>query len=221
MKREHIDLIENYLDQQGLTFKPLREEMKDHLIGDLEAQMENGISFEKAWKLITGEIPNYHFKNIQKEIMETLDKKFSLSRGLTYLSLVLIIILVIFKILHLSLSGILLLAAFGSIGASLFSGAVFSLYPFKNKKESLLLLGAIIGIELFLLSFFTQILHLPGFIPLRNTSVIMLLIFFPVITLYLGPSGLIFFFKQPLPKVYLIMVIAYYMWEYPIALGLY
>jgi hypothetical protein len=41
----------------------------------------------------------------------------------------------------------------------------------------------------------------------------------PVLLILL--SGLIFFFKQPLPKVYLTMVIAYYMWEYPITLGFY
>ena len=75
VKREHIDLIEHYLDQQGLTFKPLREEMKDHLIGDLEAQIENGVCLEKAWELITGEIPNHHFKNLQQEVMDTLRRK--------------------------------------------------------------------------------------------------------------------------------------------------
>ena len=185
----HLNQIQQYLDQQGLTFKPLREEMMDHLIGDLEAQILDGVSFDHAWEHITGEIPDRHFKDIQKEVMETINKKFSLSRGLTYLSLVLIVTMVIFKVLHLSLSAIILLAAFGSIGASLFAGTIFGLYPFKNKVESLLLLGAVIGIELFLLSFFTQIKHLPGFIPLRNASILMLLIFFPVITLYMGKKG--------------------------------
>jgi len=189
MKREHIDLIENYLDQQGLTFKPLRVEMKDHLIGDLEAQIENGVSFEKAWELITGEIPNHHFKNLQQEVMDTLNKKFNPSRAFSYLSLILIFTLVLFKILHFPLLGILLLATFGSIGATLFSGAVFSLYPFKNKKESLLLLGVVIGIGLFLLSFFAQIKGLPGVAPLRTTSVVILLILFPTIILYLGQKG--------------------------------
>lgn len=186
LEKKHLVQIQSYLDQQGLTFKPLREEMTDHLMGDLQAHISNGLPFDEAWVQITGEIPDKHLKNIQQEVMETINKKFSLSRGFTYLSLVLISAMIIFKIFHMSLSAILLLAAFGSIGASLFVGTVFSLYPFKNKIESMLLLGAVIGIELFLLSFFTQIKHLPGFIALRNTSVLMLLIFFPLIALYLG-----------------------------------
>lgn len=52
-----------------------------------------------------------------------------------------------------------------------------------------------------------------------NSQYVQIAFNIPVLLILL--SGLIFFIKQPLPKVYLIMVIAYYMWEYPIALGLY
>ena len=186
---EELEIINQYLDQQGLTFKPLREEMLDHMLGDLNNKISNGASFEEAWNNIISEIPENHFESLQSEIMETINKKFNISKGLSYLSLVLILTMVLFKMMHLSMSGILLLITFATIGASLFFGSIHGLYPFKHKKESLLLMGAVVGIEVFLLSFGFQVLHLPGFSILRFTSVMLLLIFYPGITWYLFKKG--------------------------------
>ena len=187
--QKELTIVNQYLDQQGLTFKPLREEMLDHILKDIHSKISDGASFEEAWSNIISEIPENHFESMQSEIMETITKKFNISKGLSYLSLVLILTMVLFKVMHLSMSGILLLITFGTIGASLFFGSIHGLYPFKHKKESFLLMGAIVGIEIFLLSFGFQVLHLPGFSILRFASVLLLMFFFPGITWYLFKKG--------------------------------
>ncbi len=190
LKPEELLLINQYLDRQGLTFKPLREEMFDHIIDDINGKINQGASFEEAWSNITGEIPEDHFKTMQKEVMETINKKFTLPKGLSYLSLLLILTMVTFKVMHLSLSGILLLITFGTIGASLFFGTLYGLYPFKDKTESILLIGTLVGVEIFLLSFGLQVLHiLAPYSILRVVSIILLLIFYPAVTWHLSRSS--------------------------------
>ena len=188
LSNEHLSKVEKYLDQHGLTFQPLRDELTDHLIQDLETRLEQGNSFDEAWGRIKGNIPEHHFKTLQKEIMETIDRRLNLSRGFTYLSLVLLFIMVVFKLLHFSLSGILLLAAFGAMIASLLTGSLSGVYHYKEKKGAFMVFGAVVGIMLFLVSFSFQILHLPGFEGLRIISVILLILFFPGLIVYFGTN---------------------------------
>ena len=92
INQEYIKKIETYLDHQGLTFVPLREEMIDHLIGDLENHIEQGESFDEAWSIISNDIPENHFITLQKETMEAINKRFNISKGFTYLSIFLLTI---------------------------------------------------------------------------------------------------------------------------------
>src|SRR5687768_17085488 len=111
--------IREYLEQQGLFFQPLQDEMLDHLSCDLELRMLEGYSFDKAWHEVTSDIGNNHFQNIQKEIMETIDKRFTWSQGLSFLALGLLLISMLFKVLHLQLAGEILILSFVFIAAAL------------------------------------------------------------------------------------------------------
>ncbi len=184
LNKKHLNKIEKYLDRQGLSFQPLRDEMMDHLIEDLENHMQQGNSFDEAWQLIMSHIPDNHFKTLQNEIMEIINKRFSLSEGFTYLSLLLLFTMAVFKLLHFPLSGILLLASFGAIAASLLTGVLSGLYLYKDKKGSLMALGVVLAVILFLVSFAFQVLKLPGLMELRTISVAGLILFFPGLTIY-------------------------------------
>ena len=188
LSNEDLSKVEKYLDQHGLTFKPLIDELMDHLIEDLENRLEQGNSFDEAWDRIKVNIPEYHFKTLQKEIMETIDRRFNLSRGFTYLSLVLLFVMIVIKLLNLSLSGILLLAMFGAMIASLLTGSLLGIYHYKEKRGAFMVFGVVVGITLFLVSFSFQILHLPGFERIKIISVVLLILFFPGLIVYFGTN---------------------------------
>ncbi|MDN5211595.1 hypothetical protein QQ020_06020 [Fulvivirgaceae bacterium BMA12] len=186
LNKKHLSKIENYLDRQGLSFQPLRDEMMDHLIEDLENHMAQGNSFDEAWHLIMGKIPDNHFITLQKETVEIINKRFNLSRGFTYVSLILLFTAAIFKQLHFPFSGILLLTSFGAIAASLITGTLSGFLLHKEKEGKWMILGVISGAILFLISYGFQILKLPGFEELRLISIILLILFFPGLTIYFG-----------------------------------
>ena len=189
LSREQLREVEKYLDGQGLTLQPLRDEMIDHLIGDLEARLEQGAAFEVAWDQIKTSIPNDHLKTVQKEIMETIDNRILLPRVFAYLSLVLLLTSTVFKLLHFPLSGVLLLAAFGAIIAALLTSSLIGIFHYREKKGAYMVLGAIVGVALFMVSYSFQILHLPGFAALRTVSVVLFVLFFPGLAFYVGAKS--------------------------------
>ncbi|MGI9541608.1 MAG: hypothetical protein ACR2MX_00030 [Cyclobacteriaceae bacterium] len=188
LNQEQLVKIEDYLDQQGLTFKPLRDEMADHLIEDLKTHIDKGNSFDEAWNLVLNNIPDHHFKTIQRKVMEAIDKRFIVVKGFTYLSLIMLLTIAIFKLVHLPLIGILWLVSVAAMAASLLSGTLLGLYLNKEKKGGLVVLGVVAGIVLYLISFGLNVLHLPPYIGLRTISVIFLILLFSSLTIYFGTN---------------------------------
>ena len=92
-----------YLEGAGLSFQPLLNEMLDHIVTDIEVKMEGGDSFDKAFTSVITEIPQNHFIHIQQETMETIKKRFTISRTFTFLFLGLVILGSLFKFFHLVL----------------------------------------------------------------------------------------------------------------------
>ena len=76
--------LRNFLAGQGITFDPLLEEMIDHLSSDVEERMEKGLSFEEALRQAKNEIPYNQLQAIQYETMETINKRFTISRTLSF-----------------------------------------------------------------------------------------------------------------------------------------
>ena len=179
-----IATVQKFLDLQGLTFKPLREELMDHLLEDLNLQISQGKSFPEAWASITDQIPEHHFTTIQSETMEAIQKKISRSRVFSVLSLFLLALSSIFKVLHLPGAAILLVASMVSIAISFVISSISGIRMYRNKKGGTILLLTVAGILLFFLSWMLQILNMPGGIPLRFVGVFLLLILFPALTIY-------------------------------------
>ena len=184
LSRQQRLAIEAYLNEQKLTFLPLRNEILDHLMSDLESHIDRGCSFEEAWPMILGKIPAGHFNHLQTETMETIDKKFNASRGFTILALVLLLAASMFKLLHLQYSVILLFASAGVMVAALVTGAISGARLHKQKKGRLMLTAVVLGVVLFLVSWCMQVLQLPGSGLLRMVSAPFLIFLFPALTIY-------------------------------------
>ena len=188
---EQKQRIREYLEQQGLSFQPLQDEMVDHLSCDLEVRMSGGDSFEKAWREVTGEIRDNHFQYIQAEIMETIDKRFTWSQGLSFLALGLLLISSIFKILHLPFAGELLILSFIFIAAALLTTSLSGVFLNRGKRGAARVLSMIGGIIIMLLGYAFKLLHMPGADQLILLAVAVLIISFLANTLhvYRNSSG--------------------------------
>lgn len=153
--------IREYLAEQGLSFKPLQDEMADHLICDIELLMVEGYSFDKAWHQITGEISENHFQHIQREVMETINKRFTWSQGLSYLALGLLLVSMLFKVLKLPLVGELLLLSFALIAAALLTTSLSGVFMNRGKQGAARVFSMIAGIIILLVGYAFKLLHLP------------------------------------------------------------
>ncbi|HYC85592.1 MAG TPA: hypothetical protein VEB86_10235 [Chryseosolibacter sp.] len=175
LTEEQRTRLTEFLLGSGLTFKPLRDEMLDHVSCDLEVRMDKGLSFEQAWSSTIAEIPDNHFQQIQKETMETIDKRFSLSTPFSYLALGLLFVSTTLKIMHFPGAGELLLLSFAGIAISLLTGSLTGIKLNKEKKGGMRVMAVVVGVLFMMAGYGFKILHLPGADQLIAFSVVVLI----------------------------------------------
>ncbi|MFY0627180.1 MAG: hypothetical protein JXR07_12845 [Reichenbachiella sp.] len=184
MKNKDLLEVEDYLSDQGITFEPLRSELMDHLVSDLENRLEKEMSFEQAWRIVQKEIPENHLKNLEKETMEVLKFKFNIVKVLANFSIGFLILGALFKLLHLQFAGELMVSFFVCSAITILAGAVQSTFHYKEKKGR-----AVMYLMAFLLLSFVsflifRLLHWPGGVQLQFFSVISLATLLPAISVY-------------------------------------
>ncbi len=162
LTKEQWNELRIFLEQKGLSFKPLSDEMLDHISCDLEERMDHGHTFQDAWHKSIAGLPENHFQLIQQDVMETINKRFPLSKGFSFIAIGLLFISTLFKILHLQFAGELLLLSFAFIAAALLTTSISGIFLTKDKKGSRLVLAEIVSILVLLIGFSFKILHLPG-----------------------------------------------------------
>lgn len=175
INEEQRTIIRDLLILRGLTFKPLQEEMLDHICCDVEERIAEGSSFDDALRSTMIDIPENHFKRMQKNTMDTINKRFALSQWLSYAALGFLFCSVIFKLLHLQFAGELLLLSFGLIAAALLTSTMSGIYMNREKRGAQRVLAIVIGVIILLVGYGFKILHLPGADPIVVLSVIVLL----------------------------------------------
>ncbi|MEJ7646644.1 MAG: hypothetical protein WKF87_18750 [Chryseolinea sp.] len=150
------------LFQSGLTFEPLLDEIIDHVACDLEDQIQQGQTFELALEQLITQLPEKHFQTIQLETMETIGKRFTLSRSLSFAAVGLFFVSIIFKLMHLQYSEQLLLVSFGLTGAALMVGSLSGINTYTEKKGVVRILAVIASILLLMVAYSFKMLHLRG-----------------------------------------------------------
>jgi len=181
--------VRNFLSGQGLTFSPLLEEMLDHVSSDIEERMRQGLSFDEACLQMQNDIPENHLQTIQIETMETINKRFSISRSLSILALALMFAGITFKILHYPGASELLMFSFAAMAGSFLSGTVSGIYFHKEKKGAARVLSIVAGTILLLIGYTFKIMHWPGADQLVILGVSVSFISFLFNTLYIFRSS--------------------------------
>lgn len=176
LSAEERNSLRQYLSSEGLTFKPLLDDMVDHFACTLEEKMQSGMRFADAFEQTKSEIPTDHFNKLQQETMETIDKRYNVARGLSWLTLGMLLGATIFKLLHLRGASELLIASFIMLAASLLSGSLSGILRNRDKKGALRLLALVAGVILLLAGFTFTVLHLPGNTGLTFIAVIIVIV---------------------------------------------
>lgn len=154
--------IRNFLRNQGLTFEPLAEELLDHIASDIEERIDNGLTFENALLETQNEIPEHHLHTLQLETMETINKRFTISRSFSIISLGLLFTGTIFKVMHLAGASQILLLSFVAMAGGLLSSTVWGIYNHKEKRGAGRILSVVVGTILLMIGYGFKVLHWPG-----------------------------------------------------------
>lgn len=162
LTEEQRHQVRNFLANEGLTFGPLLEEMLDHVSSDLEERVEHGLNFDEALSELKKTIPENHFVTIQIETMETINKRFSISRILSMAALALMFGGLIFKILHLAGASELLILSFAAMAASFFSATVSGIYFNREKQGAFRLVSILTGTLLLMTGYAFRLMHWSG-----------------------------------------------------------
>ena len=196
-----IQEIEEYLAKGGLTFSPLKEELLDHVISDMDSRLEEGQDYERAWNEIKKELPTNHLKHIEKETMETFKSKMNLTNILVGISGAALIIGALLKLLHLPGAGIVMIAFLFLTALVLLYESTRSIYVYREKKGALTLIVATLAVIAHIASICFKIMHLPGATLLMYGSVISVATIFPLMSVYF------YFSRQKLRDHLLILLV--------------
>jgi len=127
LTEKEIDRISSDIDQQGLTYTLLKDELLDHICCDIEAEMENGLTFNEAYRKVKGRMGKKRIRQIQDETLYLISKKYRRMKKLMYVLGVAVPIMImaalIFKLMHWPGAGVL-------ISGALFTAAIFFLPVF-------------------------------------------------------------------------------------------
>jgi hypothetical protein len=182
--------LRDYLASQGLTFLPLLDELTDHIACDIEERVNGGTRYDDAWRQAISELPKDHFKSIQQETMETINRRFNLSKVFTYVALSALLLGTVFKTFHLQGTSTLVFISFFALAAALIASSFSGVYLNRQKKGAINILGVVAGTILFIAGYGFKVFHLPGADQLVVAATIVSLAFMAINTVYVYKRAL-------------------------------
>jgi len=167
---QEIEQISLDIDQQGLTFTPLKNELLDHICCQVEEEMEHGMTFNGAYRKVQEAMGKKRIRQIQDETLTFISKKYRrMKRTMYALGVAAPIILIsaaIFKIFHWPGAGMLITVAL--IITGIFFLPVFVMVRIRDTRRQdepvpvgLYLTGMIAGILTIVGTLF-KVQHWPG-----------------------------------------------------------
>lgn len=163
----HIDQITQDVVKQEIGFSHLFHDLVDHICCDVEYHMQQGMSFEDAYKAVKAKIGNRGLKKIQEDTLFEVDTKYRNMKKLMKISGVAGTILLgfaaIFKINHWPFAGMMItLGAFVLSFLFLPSALIVLWKETKSQKKLILFISAFIAGVLFIIGMLFKIQHWPG-----------------------------------------------------------
>jgi len=181
-----IEILNREIDKQGLTYTQLQKELLDHLCCDIEAKMEEGVEFLKAYEEVRQRLEKNRIQEIQEETLLLINQKYRMMKKFMYIlgtiAPSLLIIGAIFKLQH--WPGASVLIVLGSFLLAAVYLPVFAMVSMRDTRKrekkvnkTLYVAGVITGF-IFITGVLFKIMHWPGAGVALTVSVLLTVAFF-------------------------------------------
>ena len=162
----HIDQITRDINREEISFSHLLEDLIDHVCCDVEYEMQRGMDFSEAYKIVKQKMGPHRLKEIQKETLYLVDTKYRNMKNLMKISGIAGTIMfgfaAMFKIQHWPLAGVLMsLGALTLVFAFLPSALSVLWKETHNTKRLLLFISAFLAGACFISGTLFKIQHWP------------------------------------------------------------
>ncbi|MCK5066135.1 MAG: hypothetical protein KAR16_01790 [Bacteroidales bacterium] len=187
-----IEILNREIDKQGLTYTQLQKELLDHLCCDIEAKMDEGIEFLKAYEEIRKRLEDNRIQEIQEETLLLINQKYRMMKKFMYIlgsiAPSLLIVGAVFKLQHWPGANVLIVLGSFLLGAVYLP--VFAMVSIRDtrKREKrvnmpMYVVGVITGF-IFITGVLFKIMHWPGAgVALTFSVLITVAVFIPVLVI--------------------------------------
>ena len=193
LSERELEILNREIDKQGLTYTQLQKELLDHLCCDIEAKMEEGVEFLKAYEEVRQRLEKNRIQEIQEETLLLINQKYRMMKKFMYIlgtiAPSLLILGAIFKLQHWPGASVLIVLGSFLLGAVYLP--VFAMVSMRDtrKKEkqvnkTLYVTGVITGF-IFITGVLFKIMHWPGAGVALTVSVLLtVVVFIPVLVVH-------------------------------------
>jgi len=137
LTNKELAFLSEEIDKQGLTYTQLQKELLDHLCCDIEARMDEGIEFLKAFEEVSQRLENERIQQIQEETLLLINQKYRMMKRFMYIlgtiAPSLLIIGAIFKLNHWPGAGVLI--TLGTVLLAAVYLPVFAMVSIRDTRE--------------------------------------------------------------------------------------
>jgi len=187
---KEIHILSQEIEKQGLTYTLLQNELLDHLCCDIEAKMEEGLEFLKAFEEVKQRLENHRIQQIQEDTLVLVNHKYRMMKKFMYIigtiAPSLIILGAFFKLQH--WPGASVAITLGTFLLAVVYLPVFAMVSIRDTREkgkkvnkTLYITGVITGF-FFLTGVLFKIMHWPGAgVALLVSVLLVVVLFIPIL----------------------------------------
>jgi len=190
---KELAFLSKEIDKQGLTYTQLQKELLDHLCCDIEAKMDEGIEFLKAFEEVRKRLENDRIQKIQEETLLLINQKYRMMKKFMYILGTIapstLIVGALFKLMHWPGASVLI-----TLGTFLLAAVYLPIFAMVNIRDTrkkgkrvnkaLYITGVISGF-IFLTGILFKVNHWPGAgVSLSFSVVFMVVVFIPILVIH-------------------------------------
>jgi hypothetical protein len=192
LTEKEIRRLSREIERQGLTYTELQQELLDHLCCDIEAEMEEGLAFIKAFEKVRKGMGEDRIQQIQEETLLLINQKYRMMKKFMYIlgmiAPAMLITGTIFKTQHWAGAGVLLTLSLFMLGAIYLP--VFVMVKIRDTRKEgkkvnmpMYIAGLIAGI-IFIAGAMFKIQHWPGAgVMIMLSGIVTVFIFIPILVI--------------------------------------
>ncbi len=188
LDQQQLQIVEEYVQEAGINYSHLEEDLVDHLCCDIESRMREGIPFHEAYKEVQHQAGYNTLSEIQRDTLFLIDKNYRMmKKSMKTLGIIALVVMAlgsIAKIMHWPGASILLTLSFLVVGIIFYPAVLYVLYKeYYDKKKVYIPVLAFIGGLAFMWGVLFKIQHWPGAGILMTAGEFLLIVLLAIIGL--------------------------------------